>query len=1235
MKQSLLQRRHVLGCAMLQRVLAPIVEVRKEESLTVFLMFACSFLAMTAYNTIKPLTRSKFIGDLGADNLPYVLLAAGLIIGVLMAGYTWMMARLPRRWGLPITQAGLSGVLLAFWFLFQLHAAWVSVTFFVLALIMAVLLISQFWTLANVIYDARQAKRLFGFIGGGAPLGGIAGSALAAYAPRIGSVNLILPSAAVMFACAILVAAIIWRERVSIGPSASQERRAVKATEAFDLLRSSTHLQIIALVISFAAIGAVIIEQQLNMAAEASKGAAATDAITAFLAKVGLWTSTIGFVIQVWLTSKVHKYLGIGFALMILPVSLGSTAIVILFNAVLWAPALARIFDQSLRYNIDKTTREVLFLPLTSDIKLKAKSFVDVTVDRGAKALGALLLLVLVKPWGLHLDWQHLSYASLAMTALWVFTALRARKGYLRAFRESIERRNLSPDDVALNAADLSTIEALVQELSQPEGSRVVYAIDMLESLGKGSLVTPLLLYHESPLVRERALRALEPSPDGRAAGWLPHITRMTADANPAVRAAAMAALARISQKDAATFARPLVSDPEPRIRAAAAIALAGSGAPADLDLAEATLIDLSADPSDGARAARREAAAAIRQVAEPRFHRLLIPLLYDSAPEVAAEAMETVRAAGRCDFLFVPALISLLRHRHLKATARAVLVGYGEDAIEPLAHFMRDPDEDIWIRRHIPETLARIPSQKSVGALEAALAEPDGFLRFKVIAALERLRQGHAALAFRAEAVEAAALRDGQRFFTGLSLHDNLRRGRCAADTLLVRALEQKMDRAKDRICRLLSLIYPCRDIAAARWMLQHGDPRGRASASEYLDNLLSAPLRKAVMPILEDLPIEEKVRRGNVLLRTRPRDIEETLLQLINDDDQVIAAAAIDVVRQQQRWSLGDDVEHVLAHRDVRDWYVFEAASWALAERRMPAERRRELWLEPLPAAELAERLRHLPLFASVSVDELFRMAAASRQVRHEPGAVLLQQGAVPDTTHVLLDGRAIAVAQGEAAPDIDAPAPIGFLEALQGTPMPCTVRASGRAVTLALTRNELYLLLADNTDLVRGLFATLADRLDEEAIGGQGRGPASAGVPAALGHVLALQRVPLFSRVSAEEMRHLAAVAHAVAMTPGAPLFPEFDPPALWLLLSGEVVLEDSRGGTATVARAGDTIGVLATLAGRPLGRSAAVRTGGGALKIDRDDFFDLLGQRPDLLRQIFSALFGARTVEHAVA
>ena len=64
-------------------------------------------------------------------------------------------------------------------------------------------------------------------------------------------------------------------------------------------------------------------------------------------------------------------------------------------------------------------------------------------------------------------------------------------------------------------------------------------------------------------------------------------------------------------------------------------------------------------------------------------------------------------------------------------------------------------------------------------------------------------------------------------------------------------------------------------------------------------------------------------------------------------------------------------------------------------------------------------------------------------------------------------------------------------------------------------------------------------------------------------AIDRVFALQYVPLFRKVSADEMRHLASVAAPITMKAGAVLFPESAPPAIWLLLTGEVVLESSTG------------------------------------------------------------------------
>ena len=176
-------------------------------------MFSYAFAIMTAYNIVQPVTRSAFIDDLGAENLPYVLLVTGALIGIVMQVYGSIMARLPPRWALPIMQLGMTGVLLLFFLLFGGDTRGVSSGFFFFGQILGTLLLSQFWTLANDVYDPRQARRLFGFIGGGASLGGMAGSGLAALlAGQIGTRGLLLTSAMALVAAAGVVACILVTE---------------------------------------------------------------------------------------------------------------------------------------------------------------------------------------------------------------------------------------------------------------------------------------------------------------------------------------------------------------------------------------------------------------------------------------------------------------------------------------------------------------------------------------------------------------------------------------------------------------------------------------------------------------------------------------------------------------------------------------------------------------------------------------------------------------------------------------------------------------------------------------------------------------------------------------------------------------------------------------------------------------------------------------------------------------
>jgi hypothetical protein len=148
-------------------------------------MFLYSFLAMTSYNIIQPITRSKFISEprrrepalgpvrLGPDHRRP---DAGL-----REGHGAAAAPL----GDPgDSQAAIVVAARRLLVLFQTGDEWVSAGFYLLGLIFGSCSSASSGRWPTTIYDARQAKRIFGFIGGGtASLGGMMGAGITTLSP--------------------------------------------------------------------------------------------------------------------------------------------------------------------------------------------------------------------------------------------------------------------------------------------------------------------------------------------------------------------------------------------------------------------------------------------------------------------------------------------------------------------------------------------------------------------------------------------------------------------------------------------------------------------------------------------------------------------------------------------------------------------------------------------------------------------------------------------------------------------------------------------------------------------------------------------------------------------------------------------------------------------------------------------------------------------------------------------
>ena len=381
--------------------------------------------------------------------------------------------------------------------------------------------------------------------------------------------------------------------------------------------------------------------------------------------------------------------------------------------------------------------------------------------------------------------------------------------------------------------------------------------------------------------------------------------------------------------------------------------------------------------------------------------------------------------------------------------------------------------------------------------------------------------------------------------------------------------------------------------------------------------------------MILVEDMPAEERIRKGNVMYRTRVRDVEDTVAQLLHDEDESIAASAVLLVEARGMWSLADDLEHVLAHRDVKDQHVFEAASWALAAHRMPADRRRELWQEPLPSVELADRLRRLPLFEYTQINELFRLARLGRQIRHEAGRTLYQRGEQPRTVQFVLDGR-VRANMASGVSEIAAPASLAVEEVLEGSPMTATITSAERIINLVLTNDEFLALLSENVELAEGIFRLMIHSRQLGAghtlIHGTVTPELRDRVATELQPVdrlLLLQASPLLAHATAAQLWRLSAIARPVTLAAGTEAMTRGGDAAILIVLGGSLRVDTADGDSAT-ATAGDVIGMYETLGGSRFGASVTVLSTVTALRLERDSLFELLADHTDLLQGVFSIL-----------
>lgn len=123
-----------------------------------------------------------------------------------------------------------------------------------------------------------------------------------------------------------------------------------------------------------------------------------------------------------------------------------------------------------------------------------------------------------------------------------------------------------------------------------------------------------------------------------------------------------------------------------------------------------------------------------------------------------------------------------------------------------------------------------------------------------------------------------------------------------------------------------------------------------------------------------------------------------------------------------------------------------------------------------------------------------------------------------------------------------------------------------------------------------------------------------------------VVFLQNVDIFADMPAEQLTHLASIAREVSFLPGDVIYKENDPSdSLYVLMEGKVELTKD-GQKLLELGAKEALGTWALFENEPRVVSATVKEDVNALRIDRDEFFDLLADNSDLSKWLLRSLFG---------
>jgi len=376
-----------------KKLFAKIVDVKPNEVRALWLSFVFFFVVLAGYYVIRPIRDN--IGANNFENLWWMFTVVLITMIAANALFSAIVSRMSRRRFIPIAYRFFIINLIIFFFLMRMappgKQPWVDGCFFVWVSVFNLFATTVFWSFMTDLFTTEQGKRLFGFIAVGGSLGGILGPIITASLVHHVSTGVLLLICAAMLEVAAQSVRFFpaeFRAQDPHGESAVAEKPIGGGIweGITHICRSPYLFALFLFILLYTFTSTWTYFQQADLTKIGFTDRAAR---TAFFAKLDFSVNTLTLLLQIFLTGRLMKFLGVTVTLLFMPVlSLFG------FAAMGIAPVIAmlatfQVARRASTFAFMRPAREVLFIVLRREDKYKAKSFIETFGYRCGDQLGA------------------------------------------------------------------------------------------------------------------------------------------------------------------------------------------------------------------------------------------------------------------------------------------------------------------------------------------------------------------------------------------------------------------------------------------------------------------------------------------------------------------------------------------------------------------------------------------------------------------------------------------------------------------------------------------------------------------------------------------------------------------------------------------------------------------------------------------------------------------------------